>query len=69
MQVQELNLGNREFRGLLLSSLKGAQTIGILDRWLSNEDGFDLAAIMRGDMNELEAMEEIDSTSRLALLS
>ncbi len=46
---------------------KTSQTIGLLDRWLSNEDGFDLAAIMRGDMTELEAMEEIDSTSRLAL--
>ena len=46
---------------------KTSQTIGLLDRWLSNEDGFDLAAIMRGDMSELEEMEEIDSTSRLAL--
>jgi ABC-type transport system involved in multi-copper enzyme maturation permease subunit len=46
---------------------KTSQTIGLLDRWLSNEDGFDLAAIMRGDMTELEAMVEIDSTSHLAL--
>lgn len=46
---------------------KTSQTIGLLDRWLSNEDGFDLAAIMRGDMSELEDMVEIDSTSHLAL--
>ena len=46
---------------------KTSQTIGLLDRWLSNDDGFDLAAIMRGDMSELEEMVEIDSTSRLAI--
>ena len=46
---------------------KTSQTIGLLDRWLSNDDGFDLAAIMRGDMSELEEMVEIDSTSHMAI--
>ena len=49
---------------------KTGQTIGLLDRWLSDPDGFDLAAIMRGDMDdfeETEEMEEIDPTNRRAV--
>jgi hypothetical protein len=46
---------------------KTSQTIGLLDRWLSSDDGFDLAAIMRGDMSELEEMEDFEPTSYDAL--
>jgi ABC-type transport system involved in multi-copper enzyme maturation permease subunit len=46
---------------------KTSQTIGLLDRWLSSDDGFDLAAIMRGDMSELEEMEDFEPTSHQAL--
>jgi len=46
---------------------KASQTIGLLDRWLSSDDGFDLAAIWRGDMSELEEMEEFEPTSYEAL--
>ncbi len=46
---------------------KTTQTIGLLERWLSSDDGFDLAAIMRGDMSELEEIEEFEPTSHKAL--
>lgn len=46
---------------------KSSQTIGLLDRWLSDPDGFDIAAIMRGDMREFEEVEEIDPTTRWAV--
>jgi len=46
---------------------KTSQTIGLLDRWLSSDDGFDLAAIIRGDMSELEEIEEFEPTSHKAL--
>lgn len=42
---------------------KTGQTIGLLDRWLSSADGFDLAAIMRGEMEEIE---DFEPTTRLA---
>ena len=45
-------------------SPKTAQTIGLLDRWLSDSDGFDIAAIMRGEMQSIEEMREIDPTTR-----
>ena len=48
---------------VLAISPKTAQTIGLLDRWLSDSDGFDIAAIMRGDMQSFEEMEEIDPTT------
>jgi len=46
---------------------KTSQTIGLLDRWLSNNDDFDFDAIRRGDMSELEEMEEFEPTSHKAL--
>jgi len=46
---------------------KTGQTIGLLDRWISSDDGFDLAAIMRGDMSELDNVEETDPTSHYAV--
>ncbi len=51
---------------VLAISPKNAQTIGLLDRWLSDPDGFDIGAIMSGDMQEFEVdeMEEIDRTTR-----
>ena len=52
---------------ILILLPKTSQTIGLLDRWLGDSDGFDLAAIMRGDMTELEEMEELDPTSHKAL--
>ena len=53
---------------ILTISPKTSQTIGLLDRWLSDPDGFDIGAIMNGDMEafyeDIEEMEEIDSTTR-----
>lgn len=46
---------------------KTGQTIGLLERWLSTDDGFDIAAILRGDMRELEEIEEFEPTSHQAL--
>ena len=45
---------------------KNAQTIGLLDRWLSDSDGFDIGAIMNGDMRafEDEDVKEFDPTTR-----
>ena len=51
----------------LLLLPKTSQTIGLLDRWLSSDDGFDLAAILRGDMSELEEMEDFEATSHKAI--
>ncbi len=51
---------------LLAVSPKNAQTIGLLDRWLSDPDGFDIGAIMNGDMGAFEGEEvkEFDPTTR-----
>jgi hypothetical protein len=49
---------------VLAISPKTSQTIGLLDRWLSDSDGFDISAIMRGEMQSIEDMEEIDPTTR-----
>jgi len=49
---------------ILAFSPKTGQTIGLLDRWLSDPDGYDILAIMQGDMESIEDMEEIDPTSR-----
>jgi ABC-type multidrug transport system fused ATPase/permease subunit len=52
---------------VLAISPKNAQTIGLLDRWLSDPDGFDIGAIMSGDMQDFEnEIEEIDRTTRNA---
>ncbi|MBT6165519.1 MAG: ABC transporter permease [Phycisphaerae bacterium] len=53
---------------VLAVSPKNAQTIGLLDRWLSDPDGFDIAAIMNGDMRSFENVEvdEFDRTTRNA---
>ncbi len=48
---------------ILTVTPKTAQTIGLLDRWLSDPDGFDIGAIMNGDMEAFENMEEIDPTT------
>ena len=52
---------------ILMVLPKTSQTIGLLDRWLSDDRGFDLSAIMRGDMEQLEIVEEIDPTNHEAL--
>ncbi len=51
---------------ILAISPKNAQTINLLDRWLSDPDGFDIGAIMSGDMQDFENEEmiEIDRTTR-----
>jgi hypothetical protein len=62
---------------VLAISPKNSQTIGLLDRWLSDPDGFDIGAIMNGDMRafegeyayeegslEVEEIEEFDRTTR-----
>jgi ABC-type transport system involved in multi-copper enzyme maturation permease subunit len=50
---------------VLAISPKNAQTIGLLDRWLSDPDGFDIGAIMSGDMEDFEnEVEEFDRTTR-----
>ncbi len=52
---------------VLTLSPKTSQTIGLLDRWLSDPDGFDIGAILSGDMEFAETdMEEIDPTTRNA---
>jgi ABC-type transport system involved in multi-copper enzyme maturation permease subunit len=45
---------------------KNAQTIGLLQRWLNDPDGFDITAIIAGDMRSVEGseVEEIDGTTR-----
>ena len=45
---------------------KNAQTIGLLQRWLNDPDGFDITAIMAGDMRSIEGgeLEELDRTTR-----
>ena len=43
---------------------KLGQTIGLLDRWLDDGSGFDIAALMRGDMQELEEFDDLDPTTR-----
>ena len=42
---------------------KTGQTIGLLDRWLDDGTGFDIAALMRGDMQELDEVDEFDPTT------
>jgi hypothetical protein len=42
---------------------KTGQTIGLLDRWLDDGSGFDITALMRGDMQGLEEVEEFDPTT------
>ena len=49
---------------ILTISPKAGQTIGLLDRWLSDPEGFDIGAIMNGDMESFENMEEFDPTTR-----
>ena len=50
---------------ILSISPKAGQTIGLLDRWLSDPDGFDIGAILNGDMRafDTENMEEFDPTT------
>ena len=43
---------------------KTAQTIGLLDRWLSSAGGFDIAAIMRGEMEEVEEFDPASNRAR-----
>jgi ABC-type transport system involved in multi-copper enzyme maturation permease subunit len=45
---------------------KNAQTIGLLQRWLNDPDGFDITGIIAGDMRSVEGseVEEIDGTTR-----
>jgi hypothetical protein len=43
---------------------KTSQTISVLDRWLRSDDGFDLSAIMGGDMSDIK---EIDPTNHMAV--
>lgn len=45
---------------------KTSQTIGLLDRWLDDSSGYDIAALMRGDMQEFEDIEDFDPTTRRA---
>ena len=42
---------------------KTGQTIGLLDRWLDDGTGFDIAALMRGDRQELDEVDEFDPTT------
>lgn len=42
---------------------KTGQTIGLLDRWLDDESGFDIAALMRGDMQEIAEVDDLDPTT------
>ena len=66
--LAELNMWHTPTSGVRALSPKTAQTIGLLDRWLSDPDGFDIAAIMSGDMREFEGeeLEEFDPTTRNA---
>lgn len=45
---------------------KTGQTINLLNRWLNDDTGFDIAAIMRGDMEVFEGMKELDATTQHA---
>jgi hypothetical protein len=60
----ELEVWHKPISWILAISPKTSQTIGLLDRWLSDPDGFDIGAIMNGDMRFAEMdMEEIDPTT------
>ena len=50
---------------LLAVTPKNSQTIGLLDRWLSDPNGFDIGAILNGDMRSIESVEieEFDRTT------
>jgi len=45
---------------------KTSQTIRLLDRWLKDDSGFDIQAMMRGDMRSVEDLEEFDNTTSFA---
>jgi len=63
--LSTLEKWNTPITWLLTISPKAGQTIGLLDRWLSDPDGFDIGAILNGDMRafDTENMEEFDPTT------
>ncbi|MDP6693573.1 MAG: ABC transporter permease subunit [Phycisphaerales bacterium] len=65
--LETLKAWQKPISWILMVLPKTSQTIGLLDRWLSDDRGFDLSAIMRGDMEQLEIVEEIDPTNHEAL--
>ena len=60
----QIEAWHRPTKWVLTVLPKTGQTIGLLDRWMSDNSGFDIAAIMRGEMDVFENMEEIDVTTR-----
>ncbi|MDP7005252.1 MAG: ABC transporter permease [Phycisphaerales bacterium] len=64
--LKTLTLWHQPISWILAISPKTSQTINLLNRWLSDPNGFDINAIMSGDMSEFDNMEEIDPTSRNA---
>lgn len=65
--LETLRAWQKPISWIIMVLPKTSQTIGLLDRWLSDDRGFDLSAIMRGDMEQLEIVEEIDPTNHEAL--
>ena len=59
-----INAWHRPVTWSIAVSPKLGETIGLLDRWLKDGSGFDIAALMRGDMQELEKIDELDPTTR-----
>lgn len=59
----QIEAWHRPTKWILTVLPKTGQTIGLLDRWMSDNSGFDIAAIMRGEMDIFENMEEIDVTT------
>jgi len=59
----QIEAWHRPTKWVLTVLPKTGQTIGLLDRWMSDNSGFDIAAIMRGEMDVFENMEEIDVTT------
>lgn len=59
----QIEAWHRPTKWILTVLPKTGQTIGLLDRWMSDNSGFDIAAIMRGEMDVFENMEEIDVTT------
>jgi ABC-type transport system involved in multi-copper enzyme maturation permease subunit len=63
--LEKLEQWHTPISWVLAISPKNAQTIGLLDRWLSDPDGFDIGSIMSGDMQDFEnEIVEVDPTTR-----
>mgnify|MGYP001186603088 CR=1 FL=1 len=59
----QIDLWHKPVSWALTALPKTGQTIGLLNRWLSDDSGFDIQAMMRGEMRSLEEIEAFDATT------